>query len=193
MPALYIGGIGGIGKSTLAAKLLDRPGADLDATLVIRCNELLMPVESLAKLAHFWQAQGLDKHAEAAALLMDSRHDPADALERFRESLEIKRRIEDESGVADSLGELGKLLRNAGQMREAIAAFTEALGIFQRQGSSKMGISLSMLGEIHERQGEYAAALEKYQQARLIYQQAMPTNLPIIERKIARVREKMGG
>ncbi len=71
MPALYIRGIGGIGKSTLAAKLLDRPGADLDATLVIRCNELLMPVESLAKLAHFWQAQGLDKHAEAVALLMD--------------------------------------------------------------------------------------------------------------------------
>ena len=117
----------------------------------------------------------------------------AEAFERFRESLEIERRVGNESGAAASLGELGKLLRDAGQMREAIAAFNEALEIYRRLGDPKMGISLSMLGEIHERQGEYPAALEKYQQARLIYQQAMPTNLPIIEQKIARVREKMGG
>ncbi len=136
---------------------------------------------------------GIARTLHEQGIIFNQMDRSADALERFRESLEIKRRIGDESGVADSLGELGKLLRNAGQMREAIAAFTEALGIFQRQGSSKMGISLSMLGEIHERQGEYTAALEKYQQARLIYQQAMPVNLPIIERKIARVREKMGG
>ncbi|MGD9099367.1 MAG: tetratricopeptide repeat protein, partial [Anaerolineae bacterium] len=118
---------------------------------------------------------------------------PDDAFERFRESLEIKRRIGDESGAADSLGELGKLLGSAGQMREAIAAFSEALEIYQRLGSPKMGIALEMLGFVHEQQGEYAAALEKYRQARVIYQQAIPANLPIIERLIARVQEKMGG
>ena len=82
---------------------------------------------------------------------------------------------------------------NAGQMSEVIAAFHETLEIFQQQGSPKMGISLECLGNVHERQGEYATALEKYQQAQYIYQQAMPTNLPIIESKIDRMREKMGG
>lgn len=54
-----------------------------------------------------------------------------------------------------------------------------------------MGIALEALGVIHEDQGEYAAALEKYQQAKQIYQQAYPAGLPIIEQHIARVRGKL--
>ena len=77
-------------------------------------------------------------------------------------------------------------------MREAIAAFNETLEIHQRQGNPKMGLVLEFLGAVHERQGEYAAAMEKYEQARLIYQQAIPTSLPIIEKHIARVQGKMG-
>jgi len=73
----------------------------------------------------------------------------------------------------------------------AIAAFNEALEIHQRLGSPKMGIALEHLGIVHEMQGEHVAALEKYEQARHIYQQAWPAGLPIIEKSIARVREKM--
>jgi len=86
LPAIYVRGIGGIGKSTLAAKLLDRPGADLDGTLVIRCNELSLPADALTKLANFWQAQGRAAHAEAAALLLASQHDPE---ERARQALQM--------------------------------------------------------------------------------------------------------
>jgi tetratricopeptide (TPR) repeat protein len=136
---------------------------------------------------------GIASNLHEQGVIFNRMDRPDEAFERFRESMEINRRIGDESGSADSLGELGKLLMTAGRMREAIAAFNECLDIHQRRGDPKMGIDLSMLGEIHERQGEYAAALEKYQQARHIYQQAMPTNLPIIERKIARVRQKLGG
>ena len=52
-------------------------------------------------------------------------------------------------------------------MREAIAAFNECLEIYQRLGDPKMGIP-GILGIVHEMQGEYPAALEKYQQARHI-------------------------
>ena len=86
LPALFVRGIGGVGKSTLAAKLLERPGAQLDGALVIRCHELSLPADALTKLANFWQAQGIAGHAEAAALLLDSRHDPAD---RARQALQM--------------------------------------------------------------------------------------------------------
>ena len=96
LPAIYLRGIGGIGKSTLAAKLLDRPGSDLDDTLVIRCNELSLPADGLTKLANFWQAQGKAGHAEAAALLLASQHDPE---ERARKALQTDRRPALSGGV----------------------------------------------------------------------------------------------
>ncbi|MGH2594076.1 MAG: hypothetical protein ACRDGG_11245, partial [Anaerolineae bacterium] len=65
--------------------------------------------------------------------------------------------------------------------------------IHQRHGDPKIGIDLEMLGAIHERQGEYAAALEKYQQAKNIFRQAgMTPDKDRMDRHIARVRGKMG-
>ncbi len=58
------------------------------------------------------------------------------AAERFQDSLAIKRRIGNEAGAADTLGELGKLLRDAGQMNEAIAAFNEALATYRKTEQS---------------------------------------------------------
>ena len=90
----------------------------------------------------------------------------AAAFDRFTESLAIKRRIGNEAGTADSLGELGKLLQGRGADAEAIEAFNECVETQQRLGNpTKLGIGLEWLGIVHERQGQLAAALEKYQQA----------------------------
>jgi len=70
--AVYIRGIGGIGKSSLAAKVLERPGAKVDDALVVKCNEISLPADILGKVASFWQGQGVRGHAEAAGLLLDS-------------------------------------------------------------------------------------------------------------------------
>jgi hypothetical protein len=71
---------------------------------------------------------------------------------------------------------------------------TRCLEIHRRHGDPKMGIDLEMLGTVHERQGEYAAALEKYQQALHIFQQVgMIDYVRQAEQSIARVREKLGG
>jgi tetratricopeptide (TPR) repeat protein len=138
---------------------------------------------------------GIALNLHQQGLIFNQTDRRGEALERFSQSLEIsRRRIRDESGAADSLGELGKLLMDAGQLREAIAAFSECLEIHQRHNDPKMGIDLSMLGEIHEQQGEYPAALEKYQQARHIFQQVgMANEVRIAQQYIARVRGKMGG
>jgi tetratricopeptide (TPR) repeat protein len=154
-------------------------------------------------LQHSQEAEAIDrKRGDMAGLAADLHQQglflnrlkrPSEASERFRDSLEINRRIENESDAADSLGELGTLLMDAGQMREAIAAFNEAMEIYQRQGNPKMGFALESLGSVHERQGEYAAALEKYEQAQHIFAQVgMKPDAEDMGRHIARVRGKMG-
>ena len=83
--AVFVRGIGGMGKSSLAAKLMQRPGTETDGALVIRCHEV-DPLDIPAKLARFLEAQGIAGHAEAAALLLDSRLPPAD---RARQALAL--------------------------------------------------------------------------------------------------------
>ena len=83
--AVYVRGIGGMGKSSLAAKLLERPGTPLDGALVIRCHET-DPLDIAAKLANFLAAQGEEGHAEAAALLLDSSQPPR---ERARQAANL--------------------------------------------------------------------------------------------------------
>jgi tetratricopeptide (TPR) repeat protein len=83
--AAYLRGIGGMGKSSVAAKLLQRPGVEVDGALVVRCDQVA-PQDIPAKLANFLAAQGKAGHAEAAALLLDSRQPPA---ERARRALEL--------------------------------------------------------------------------------------------------------
>jgi tetratricopeptide (TPR) repeat protein len=83
--AAFVRGIGGMGKSTIAAKLIQRPGVPLDGTLVIRCNQVAA-LDIPAKLASWLAARGIAGHAEAAGLLLDSRLDPAD---RTRQALAL--------------------------------------------------------------------------------------------------------
>jgi len=80
-------------------------------------------------------------------------------------------------------------------MHEAIAATTKALEIVTRLGNpSKVAIGLEQLGAIHEHQGHYAAALEKYQQALELFKQyASSQYVAHTEQHIARVQAKLRG
>lgn len=81
MKSAFIRGIGGMGKSSLAAKLAQRPGTELDGILVIRCHEV-DALDIPGKLAGFLQSQGVAGHAEASNLLLDSRLDPTERAQR---------------------------------------------------------------------------------------------------------------
>jgi tetratricopeptide (TPR) repeat protein len=77
-------------------------------------------------------------------------------------------------------------------LREAVAAFQEALEIYRRQGNpAKAAIIIEFLGSVHERQGEYPAALAKYQEALALYQQYAPPEVARCERNIALLRNKI--
>jgi len=78
-------------------------------------------------------------------------------------------------------------------LREAVTAFNEALDIYRRQGNPiKAAMIIDFLGSVHEMQGEYPAALAKYQEALALMQQySSPQNVAITENDIARVRAKM--
>jgi hypothetical protein len=57
-----------------------------------------------------------------------------------------------------------------------------------------MGMALAMLGSVHERQGEYGAALEKYRQALGIFQGVgMAYAIEAAQQDIARVLGRLGG
>ena len=118
------------------------------------------------------------------------------AAERFAQSLNIWRRVGDQSGAANTLIALGVLWREfSEQIGDAISAFNEALDIHQRLGNpAKVGITLEHLGLVHERQGQYAAALEKFRQAlRLTQQYGSRQDVAIMEQDIARVQAKLQG
>ncbi|HFQ94230.1 MAG TPA: CHAT domain-containing protein, partial [Anaerolineae bacterium] len=77
----FIRGIGGMGKSSLAAKLAQRPGVALDGLLVIRCNEV-DALDIPGKIASFLQGQGVPGHAEAGNMLLNPTLAPADRAQR---------------------------------------------------------------------------------------------------------------
>jgi tetratricopeptide (TPR) repeat protein len=109
--------------------------------------------------------------------------------------LEISRRIGDEATAAVTLVEFGKLLWDPEDMQEAITAFIEALVTYERLGMPhEIGIMLETLGGVHERQDEYEAALEKYQQAlEVLLQYGSPQEQAITERDIARMQARLRG
>lgn len=86
LPALYLWGPGGIGKSAAAAALVEQMRGDLDDVLIVRCPEYPAPLAALETLAAFWRARGSEAHHQAAALLLDARQPPA---ERARQALQL--------------------------------------------------------------------------------------------------------
>lgn len=116
------------------------------------------------------------------------------AKSHFRESLTTLRYVDNEPGIASSLGELGKLLLDDGEINEAIAAFNEALEIDRRLGRpTEVAIDLEFLGMVHERQGEYKAALAKFQEALALFRRYAPHDMTFTENNIARVQAKLRG
>ncbi len=89
---VYVRGIGGIGKSSVAAKILERPGVELDGMSVISCDkENLTFGEVLQKLAGFIQGRGVSGHAEAAQILQDSGQDISERIFRMAEFISNQR------------------------------------------------------------------------------------------------------
>ena len=75
MPAVYIYGLGGVGKTALTAKVIEKVKQDksVEAVCVIRCDKIEPTFASvIEKVANFISFQGRDGHARAGQLLKES-------------------------------------------------------------------------------------------------------------------------
>jgi Tetratricopeptide repeat/NB-ARC domain len=101
-------------------------------TLVILDNFETVAPDDKAPCANF-----LATRAQCPALITTQERVAHDAARRFiNESLEIKKRLGDQSGTAFSLLGLGVLASEAGDKIEAARLMREALHIFEKLGSS---------------------------------------------------------
>jgi len=90
----------------------------------------------------------------------------AEAEELYRESLNIKRNLEDKQGIAATLHQLGIIHQLRGGHAEAEELYRESLDI-SRDLEDKQGIAatLHQLGIIHQLRGEHAEAEELYRES----------------------------
>jgi tetratricopeptide (TPR) repeat protein len=90
----------------------------------------------------------------------------ADALERYRQSLEIRTKIEDRRGTAVSLANIARVQKIQGRHADAIRTSKEALELRQSIGDPR-GIATEWrnLGEIHEAAGQVVEAQRCYQES----------------------------
>ena len=86
---------------------------------------------------------------------------PTDALANFQQSLEIRRKIKDQSGIAQSLGQIARVQDKLGQSAAAIASYKEALEV-DRKISNRPGLlsTLINLGSFYHDHGKYDDALK---------------------------------
>ncbi len=68
----------GSGKSVLAAEFIAYSALGAEDVLIVRCRELIEPALALEKIAEFWRSRQTEACINAAALLLDSRRDPAE-------------------------------------------------------------------------------------------------------------------
>jgi non-specific serine/threonine protein kinase len=101
-----------------------------------------------------------------AGVLADEEQRPVDATRRLTQALELRRRLDDQRGVARALNSLGVVARSAGDLDRAEALFTESLAIRRATGDpADSAITVSNLGIVASDRGDFAAARARFAEA----------------------------
>lgn len=94
------------------------------------------------------------------------RGDVDKAQSLIEESLEIRRTLDDEAGIADSLIRMGLINYDQSKFDEAIVFYEEALQFYERSANEfSVAIVINNMGNIYSLKGEYARAYELYEQS----------------------------
>lgn len=135
-PVIYIWGLGGIGKTSLAAKLIEKLEQErsVDARLVVRCHQIEPTFAALAeKIGNFIKLQGVAGHAEAGITLQDSRYDVETRVSLLNKVIKERRYL----FVFDNFESLfSEKVPQVGQLNDpALEAFFHALFSHNWQGT----------------------------------------------------------
>jgi tetratricopeptide (TPR) repeat protein len=91
---------------------------------------------------------------------------PDDALQYYKQSIDIKRRLGQNGGIAATLGEIGQIQQRVGKPEEALTSYQEALAIRRDMGDQKgTASSLIDLGQLYDDRGRHDDALTLYREA----------------------------
>jgi tetratricopeptide (TPR) repeat protein/CHAT domain-containing protein len=94
MPVVYIYGLGGVGKTALTAKIIEKVKQDMsvEAVCVIRCDKTEPTFANIIeKLANFIGFQGKEDHAQAGQALKESRIAIDDRVSLFNNAIKDQR------------------------------------------------------------------------------------------------------
>jgi len=88
------------------------------------------------------------------------------ALDLHRNSLNIRREINDEKGIALSLGNIGMINAIQGENEVAIDFYRQSLSLFEKLGErKKVAATLNNMANLHKELGDYALAINIYFQS----------------------------
>ena len=91
---------------------------------------------------------------------------PDDALQNYRQSLDIKRRLGEKTGIANSLEQIAQVQASQGKPDEALKNFNEAMRV-RREIGDKAGLGnvLIDLGDFYNGRGQYDQALPLFKES----------------------------
>ncbi len=96
-------------------------------------------------------------------IVTQRRGDLGEAEDLYRQSLEIKERLDDEAGMASSFGQLGRLAEERGDSKEAERLYNRSLEISERLGNEDgMATGYHQLGIVAQRRGDLSEAERLY-------------------------------
>ncbi|MCL2931771.1 MAG: tetratricopeptide repeat protein [Trichodesmium sp. MAG_R03] len=89
-----------------------------------------------------------------------------EALETYEEVLSIRKELEDQGGIAQTLNNIGDVYINQRKYSEAIEVLQQALTI-HRQINDRSGVAetLNLIGFVYQQQGQFSQAINLHQEA----------------------------
>jgi len=115
-----------------------------------------------------------------------------EAQELYEQSLEIEERLGNQSGRANSLGQLGKIAQDQGNYKEAQGFYEQSLQIFEHLGDQRgQANSLHQLGVLAYEQGDIENALKYAIQAFILFDALRSPSRVTAQQLIASIRGQM--
>jgi tetratricopeptide (TPR) repeat protein len=124
--------------------------------------------------------------------LYAEQHRWAQALEYYQYALDWKEKTGNNFSLGNTYHQIGRAYQNQSQLEEASQYYHQALESYKETGNEyKLGPAYHQIGRVEEEKGQYATALNYYEKAVEIETQYNYPDLPIAQRSLDRIRQKI--
>lgn len=160
----------------------DKDGRDIVALLKTE----LAPERS--QLIVLWGKGGIAKTLHELGRLAQSQGEIDEARRLYNESLEINKKLGDQSGIPLTLNNLAMIAQDEGETVEARRLYNESLEIKKKLGDqSGIATTLHNLGNLAEKEGDKAEAARLFREALSIFEKLGSPNAEIVRHTLKRV------